>query len=80
MIDAQRTLWFNGDRTRFFLISNDQELPSGDFLLRRGVSYQMQVDELDLQPTKLATKLPVPISTPKPSMYSMNPKVLCSIF
>ena len=50
MIDSQTTLWFNGDRTRFFLISNDQELPSGDFLLRRGVSHQMQVDELALPP------------------------------
>jgi hypothetical protein len=50
MIDSQKTLWFNGDRTRFFLVPNDQELPSGDFILRRGVSHQMQVDELALPP------------------------------
>jgi len=50
MIDSQTTLWFNGDRTRFFLVPNDQELPSGDFILRRGVSHQLQVDELALPP------------------------------
>ena len=50
MIDAQTTLWFNSDRTRFFLVPNDQELPSGDFILRQGVSHQMQVDELALPP------------------------------
>jgi hypothetical protein len=53
MIDSQKTLWFNGDRTRFFLVPNDQELPSGDFILRRGVSHQMQVDELALQPYEI---------------------------
>ena len=46
-------LWFNSDRTRFFLVPSDQELPSGDFILRQGVSHQMQVDELALQPYEI---------------------------
>jgi hypothetical protein len=53
MIDAHKTLWFNSDRTRFFLVPNGQELPSGDFILRRGMSHQMQVDELALQPYEI---------------------------
>lgn len=28
------TLWSNTDRTRFFLISDDRELPDGDFELK----------------------------------------------
>jgi hypothetical protein len=47
-------LWFNSDRTRFFLVPKDQELPIGNFMLRRGVSHQISVDEMALQPYEVA--------------------------
>ncbi len=43
-------LWFDNDRTHFFLVPKDKELPTGDFILRRGISHQIQVDEVDIQP------------------------------
>jgi hypothetical protein len=53
MKDAPKTLWFNRDRTRFFLISSELDLPSGEFILRRGLSHQKLVDETALQPYEI---------------------------
>jgi hypothetical protein len=53
MIDSRKSLWFNSDRTRLFLVPCDQELSPGEFILRRGVSHQIQVDELALQPYEI---------------------------
>jgi hypothetical protein len=50
MIDSQKNLWLNSDRTHFFLVPKDQELPTGDFILHRGVNHQIQVDKAALQP------------------------------
>jgi hypothetical protein len=49
-MDSLFHLWFGNDRTHFFLIPNDQELPTGDFILHNGVNHQIQVDKTALQP------------------------------
>jgi hypothetical protein len=46
-------LWFNSDRNRFFLIPQGQELPSGDFLLHRGINYQISVDSNSIEPFEI---------------------------
>ena len=33
-LNCSKTLWSNHDRTRFFLIPDDRELPGGDFELK----------------------------------------------
>jgi hypothetical protein len=50
MINVQKILWFNVDRTHFFLVPKDQELPTGDFILHRGVNNQIKIDEAAVQP------------------------------
>ena len=53
MMNSKNILWFNPDRTRYFLIPNDRELSPGEFILCRGVSHQMSVDEIALQPYEI---------------------------
>jgi hypothetical protein len=47
-------LWSNQDRTRFFLILDDQLLPSGDFLLRTLTGREQCVDEAALAPYEVS--------------------------
>ena len=41
---VSQTLWSNIERSRFFLIPNDHQIPDGDFLLRTITGRQMEVD------------------------------------
>lgn len=38
-----KTLWSNHDRTRFFLIPDDPEIPPGDFVLRTLTGRELRV-------------------------------------
>ncbi len=44
------TLWSDSERSRFFLISGDRQLPPGDFVLRTITGRQMEVDPNALAP------------------------------
>jgi hypothetical protein len=44
------TLWFNQNRTRYFLIPDDLELTTGDYTLIRRLNETKQVWESDLAP------------------------------
>ncbi len=46
--DFSQTLWSNPERSRFFLIPDDRQLPPGDFALRTIIGRQMEVDETAL--------------------------------
>jgi hypothetical protein len=50
MIDSHKNLCFNSDRTQFFLIPQDRELPSGNFILHRGINHQISVDPIAIEP------------------------------
>jgi hypothetical protein len=42
------TLWSDPERTRFFLVPDDKELPPGQFVLRTITGRNMEVDEAAL--------------------------------
>lgn len=49
-----KTVWSNADRTRHFLIPDDADLPSGDFVLRTVIGRQMEVDEAAAVPYEVS--------------------------
>lgn len=44
-----QTLWSNPERSRFYLIPDERELASGNFVLRTVTGRQREVDEADLE-------------------------------
>jgi DNA repair ATPase RecN len=52
--NSPKTLWSNPERTRFFLIPDDCQLPAGDFDLRTIIGRQRSIDAASLPPFEVS--------------------------